>query len=108
MTPQIEDVLEELRRDAATFKRTGQERQFEYWSSVVDKVAAATEDYRRYLSEEDAVLRSAKSVGWLRSRFAEWERQGNAKRDGKRRLYRQVIVPMRANPSAARAAGRAA
>jgi len=105
---QLEQVLADARERAAILKHEGHPVQARSIEDFADRVASAAEDYLRWLSEDDAALRSGRSASWLRSRFAEWERQGHARRDGRRRLYRQVVVPQRANPTAAREAGRAA
>lgn len=107
MTP-LEQVLADARGDAAVLRRAGHTADAQLIERICDQVANAAEDYLRWLTEEDAALRSGRSLTWIRSRFSEWEREGHARRDGRRRLYRQVVIPQRANPTAAREAGRAA
>lgn len=104
----LEQVLADERGDAQVLRRNGHGRDADLAERICDKVAAAAEEYLRWLSEEDARLRSGWSVTRLRSHFGEWERQGHARRDGRRRLYRMLIVPQRANTLAARDAGRRA
>ena len=104
----LEQVLADYRGDAQVLRRRGHAHDAELIEMICDAVAAAAEDYLRWITEDEAMLRSARSRAWLRGQFAEWERQGLARRDGKRRLYRMIAVPLRANLTAAAAAGRAA
>ena len=104
----LEQVLADARGDAQVLRRRGHGRDAELIEALCDQVAGAAEDYLRWISEEDAMLRSARSTEWLRGQFPEWERAGHARRVNGKRQYRQVIVPMRANVTAAAAAGRAA
>jgi hypothetical protein len=86
-------------------RRRGDTRLAEQLDRCADEAAAAAEDYIRWLTEDKARLRSGWSRARLRAHYAAWERQGHARRDGKRRLYRLLIVPQRANLLAAREAG---
>ena len=104
----LEQVLADARGDAAVLRRAGHAADAELIERICHEVARAAEDYLRWLTEEDAALRSGRSLTWIRSRFSEWEREGHARREGRRRMYRQVVIPQRANPTAAREAGRAA
>lgn len=70
-----------------------------------DQVTRSAEDYLRFLEESDAMLRSARGESWFRSRYAEWESQGHARKVNGRRQYRMLIVPQRANLAAAREEG---
>ncbi len=102
----LEQVLADAREDLAVAKRLKDARAVELLEPLVDRVEHAAADYLVWLSEAEARLRSGRTIAWLRSRFPEWERQGHAKLDGKRRVYRTLIVPTRANAAAAYAAGR--
>lgn len=104
----LEQVLADHRGDAAVLRRKGHARDADLIERICDDVGRAAEEYLRWISEEDAQLRSGWSRERLRAHFAEWERQGHARRDGKKRLYRMLIVPRRANTIAAREAGRRA
>ncbi len=81
----LEQLLADWRGDAQALRRRGH--------------------YLRWLSEDDALLRSGRSHGWLRSQFPDWERAGHARREGRKRWYRMLVIPQRANTLAARAAG---
>ena len=48
------------------------------------------------------MLRSAHQRRWFRNQFPTWAAEGNAKRENGKWYYRQIIVPQRANLSAAR------
>lgn len=104
----LEQVLADWRGDAQVLRRQRHDQEAEQIERFAVDVARAAEDYLRWLSEEEALLRSGRSRGWLRSRFPEWEREGHARRDRGRRLYRMVVIPQRANTLAAREAGRRA
>ena len=102
----LEEVLADVREDAKVLERAGHVRDAQLLGGLADRVAAAAADYLVWLTESEARLRSGRTIAWLRGRFPEWERQGHARLDGRRRLYRTLIVPTRANTAAAYAAGR--
>jgi hypothetical protein len=104
----LEQVLADFREEAAVLKRAGHPVQAAGIERLCEAVAKATEDYRTWLNESDARLQSGRSVEWLRGQFPGWMAQGLARLNGKKREYRALIVPRRANVSAARAAGRRA
>jgi len=107
--PRLEEVLADKREDAAVLRRVGHEHDAKLIEGICDTVAAAAEDYLRWLNEGDAMLQSGWSVDKLRRHFPAWERLGHAMYDQKRRrIYRQLIVPHRANTVAARERGRRA
>ncbi len=104
----LEQVLADWRGDAQVLRRRGDVHLAEQLERCADEASAAAEDYIRWLTEDRARLRSGWSHARLRAHFPVWERQGHARRDGNRRLYRMLIVPQRANVFAAREAGRRA
>ena len=73
---------------------------------IVDRVKTAAEDFITWMEEDDAMLRSAHQRRWFRNQYPTWAAEGNAKRENGKYLYRMLIVPQRANLSAAREAGR--
>jgi hypothetical protein len=108
-TPALETVLADKREDAAVLRRLGHAHDADLIEGVCDAVATAAEEYLRWLSEGDATLQSGWSPDRLRRQFPAWERLGHAMYDEKRRrIYRQLIVPHRANTVAARERGRRA
>lgn len=104
----LEQVLADWRESAQALRRTGHGPTAELVERIVTEAASAAEEYLRWLSEEDAMLRSGKRRSWLRARFPEWERAGNARREGRRREYRMLVIPQGANVLGARDAGRRA
>lgn len=107
MSETLEQVLADERGAAQVLRAKGDPRGADLIDGVVDRVRAAAEDFVTWLSEGDARLRSGRSMSWLRGRFAEWAESGHARMSAKnQREYRQVVVPRRANVSAAREAGR--
>jgi hypothetical protein len=105
----LERVLSDLREDLQALRRRGVAlvpvEQLEHFA---DDIARGAEDYLRWLSEDEAQLRCGRSLGWLRRQFPEWERAGHARRDGRERYFRMLVVPQRGNTLAAREAGRRA
>src|SRR5437899_2385718 len=101
----LEDVIADWRESAQALRRTGHGPTAELVEKIVHDVEAAAEEYLRWLTEEDAMLRSGKSRAWLRARFAEWERGGNARWNGRKREYRMVVIPQGADVLGARDAG---
>lgn len=108
MAQTLEEVLTELGEEAKVLAKYGDERGATLIKGIVKRVRDAAEDYLTWLSEGDAQLWTGHSAAWLRARFAEWERGGHAKKERGRRYYRAVVLPHRANLSAAYADGRAA
>src|SRR5690242_14998675 len=108
MADTLEQVLADARGEAAVLRRHGQDTTAAAIDAIVDRVRDAAEDYITWLSEDDASMRSGHHPKWLRARFAEWERAGHARREKGRRQYRQLVIPLRANTSAAYEAGREA
>ena len=101
----LEQVLADWRGDAQVLRRQGHEREAAGLERCAGEVVAAAEDYLMWLTEEEAMLRSGRSVAWLRAHFPEWERAGHTRREGRRRWYRMLLVPQRANVVTAREAG---
>lgn len=104
----LETVLADWRSDAQVLRRQGHEREAEQIERLCADVAREAEEYLRWLPEDDALIRSGRGRDWLRRQFAEWERQGHARRDGRRRYYRMLLIPQRADTLSAREAGRQA
>ena len=104
--PDLNEILTDARGDAQRLRILGGREFADYLTDLCDKIAEATEDYRTFLSEKEAMLQSARSKSYFRQRYPEWESEGNARKNAKgEREYRQIIVPRRANISAAREAG---
>ncbi len=104
----LETVIADWRQSAQASRRTGHGSTAELVESIVKDVERAAEEYLRWLTEDDAMLRSGRRRGWLRTRFPEWERAGNARRDGRKRLYRMLVIPQGADTLGAKDAGRRA
>jgi len=93
----LEQVLADWRGDAQVLRARGHEHDAEVIEEFADQVREAAHEYLTWLNESEARLRSGRSTAWLRARFANWERQGHAKREGRERRYRMVVIPRRAN-----------
>lgn len=108
-TPPLEQVLADARSEARALARHAPSAPIAAAVlALCDAVHRAAEDYLRWVSEPEAVLRSGRSARYWRGHFAELAAQGNAElRDG-RRYYRALVVPQRADVERARAEARAA
>lgn len=104
----LEQLIADKRGELPIIRKGGQggidiARALEEFLVEVDE---ATKDMRTFVSEKEAVIRSDKSVPWLRARFAQWERQGNARHNPtnpRERQYLLLILPIPARIGAARA-----
>lgn len=106
MQESLEQVLADMRGDAAVLRRARDARLADVLDEWATRISRASEDYLRWLSEGDAVLRSGRSARHWRAHFAELEALGHAELRGRVRYYRALVIPQRANLEAARAAGR--
>lgn len=103
MNETLEDVLSDARQKIPVFKKGGGFAVAEVLEEFVTRVSQTTHDYRTFVSEKEAIIRSGKSLAWLRDRFPEWKRQGNAEKEGRARRYRLLILPVAARISSAQA-----
>lgn len=105
----LEEVLEAGHARADVLREEGITSQADAYKRFIREVENATVDYRTWLSEDDAMFRSGRGRDYFRSRFNEWAALTHARPDPsnpRKRQYRQLLVPLRANPAAARDAGR--
>jgi hypothetical protein len=70
-----------------------------------DKASQAATDYLTFVSEADALLRGAPKA-FLRRNFDAWAQDGHAKKIGRVKYYRAIMLPRRTPESIAREAGR--
>lgn len=101
MTPPLEQVLADLRGDAAIARRLGHHQQAEQLEALADRVAASAEPWLRRLTEEDARLKSGRSLRWLRAQGPAWMALDCAWRIDGQWFFRDCIVPQRQHRSAA-------
>ncbi len=109
--PDLEQVIADFREQANVLALNGHKAQADSIRGVIDAIVRArgVDEYMAWLSEDEAVSKSAKSSPWRRSRFAGWVDRGLARWDPRRktkRQYRSLIIPQRANLEAARAQAR--
>lgn len=102
----LEQVLANQRQTAQILRSVGHVRDAQILEELCSQVSSAAESYLRWLSENDAMLRSGRSRRWLRSLFPIWERAGDARRDGRKHYYRMIVVPNRMHATDAYEAGR--
>jgi hypothetical protein len=90
----LEAVLEIWLADAFVLAEYGHEREAAIIGKLIAHVETAAADWLTWLTEPQAIERSARSLEWLRARFKRWEGQGHARRTpGGARTYRAIIVP---------------
>jgi hypothetical protein len=102
----LNQVLADWREQAAMLSKHGHKEQASSIVQLCDEVADVTEDFRTFISEGDARLRSGWSLSKLRRHFGEWRENGHAEIRGRVRYYRLCIIPTRPDVAAAREAGR--
>lgn len=105
MAETLEQVLADAKGEIPVLKKRGGIVLAEALEEFVTRIEQATHDFRTFVSEKEAMVRGDKSQKWLRDRFPEWQRQGNARfnpKNPRERQYRLLIVPVAANTSAAR------
>ena len=106
MTRPLETVLADWHEKASVLRAVKHAHDAELIDAICDEVTRSAEDYLRFLSESDAMLRSGKSAEWLRARFTEWSDQGHAEKRKTVRYYRAIVVPRRPDLESARDQGR--
>lgn len=90
----IEQVLADVREDAATLRRCGQSDAAAAMEALLDRVCASLREYLTWHDEKGAVVMSGKPAGYYQARFQEWEERGLARspRRGVRQ-YREAVIP---------------
>lgn len=107
MPESLSQAIADERGDAQVLRAKGFIREADLIDQVLDRVAAAAEEFTRWLSESEAQLQSGLAERTLRRRFREWHESGLARYSAKgEREYLQAIVPHRANVDLMRARGR--
>ena len=95
MTRDLAQVLADARGDAAVLRRHGDGRTADALLALCAGVEESAADWLKWISETEALSRSAKSVDYFRDRRAQWALDGLAKKEGRRWSYRRCIVPRR-------------
>ena len=101
----LETVIADWRSDAQVLRRQGHVHDAELIERLCADVERGAEDYLTWLPETQAVLQSGHAVAWLRRRFAEWAAQGYARKVGRQREYRALVIPRRTQLELAYRAG---
>ena len=102
----LETVLADWRERATGARRVKDERVADLLDEICQDVADATEDYRKWLSESDAMIRCGRKRYWLRARFGEWAHAGLARwstKNSRLREYRAMVIPQRFDRAALQA-----
>ena len=102
--PDLNQVLADAREEARIIHRSGNQQQAAYLTDLLERIEESTEDYRTWLSEEKAQLKSGLSFRTLRRRFRELYECGLARYNLKHeREYRSVAIPSRPEVERAKA-----
>ena len=105
-TAELTQVLADALEEAAVLRRNGHRDQATTLELFVERVKQAAGAHVRWLTESEAILRSGRSVEYLRARFDGYEEQGFARRDGRRRQYLECAIERRVIASLEHARGR--
>jgi hypothetical protein len=106
MTDSLEQVLADEMGDVPVLRKHHKDDIADAIERVCRRVLDATEDYRKWLSESDAMIRSGKGRYWLRARFGEWAHNDLARwapRNPRAREYRAIVIPQRSDWAAIQA-----
>lgn len=103
MAETLEQVLADMRGDAAVLRRHGDERVAVSLERFATRAAAAADEFLTFIPETDAQLRSGHAVSWLRALYRELEPGGHAVTRSGVRYYRALLVPRRVDRAALRA-----
>ena len=104
----LEQAFADEREELGVLRRKGFAADADRIERVIDRLAKAASPFIDWLSENDARLRSNRSIDWLRAQFPALQSQGLARWNPARPNQRQFLrcaIPQRANTSAAREAG---
>jgi len=104
----LEQVLADVRERASSARRLHDQRTATIIDEIADDVARASEDFTTWISEDDAILKSSHARKWFIKQFSYWATIHCAEKRNGKRFYRSLVVPQRANLSAAQEAGRRA
>lgn len=101
----LDEVLADARDEVDTLRRNGAGLAPARAVDILDDIAKATEEFRRMIPEQEAMLRSGRSQAWLRAQFPALESQGHAQLRHGKRYYRALVIPRRGDAVSARMAG---
>lgn len=104
----LEAVLSQWRADAEVLERHGHADHAKDIKKLCLEVESAAADYLAFIEESSASRRTGRSEKWLRAHYPEWEKSGHARKHAGKRYYRGIVLPLRSENSAARAADIAA
>lgn len=107
MTPDLSQVLADVRGEAAVLRRSGNGGQADYIEALCHRFAVAAEDYLRKLTLADARLKSGLHERTLKRRHRELMDCGLAGFDDRREMwFRACAIPPRAGLVQQRERGR--
>ena len=92
--PDPREVSTEWTAKASVLKSSGFEREAKLITDLLNHFEAALAPYTFWVSESDAQVRSGHTVPWLRAQFPAWEAEGNARKVGRARMYRAIVLPL--------------
>lgn len=92
----LDTILRRWEMDAAALARNGEPEKAAMLQRCIAEVTQAGEEWLTWITEEEAALRSGKSVVWWRGQFPALQKRSHARQVGHgKRIYRLAIVPVR-------------
>lgn len=110
-TLDLETLLADIQSEGSVLRRNDGKFTVDRVEEFVRDLKASLAEFLTFVSEAEAIVRSGHREPWFRQRFAEWERQGQARWDPRhktRRQYRLIVVPLAQDDDAVRASARRA
>jgi hypothetical protein len=97
---ELESVLRRVSAEALVLHQHGYIAHADSLARVVAGVRAAAREYLTWISEEEAVAYSGRSVVWLRAHRKLWEQDGVAEKREKGWFYCRLALPRRPQSAA--------
>lgn len=102
-------IVDRWRRDADALQRNGEPDKAAMLRRCADECEASAHDWLTFIDEAAAMLRTGRSVEWMRQQFRVWQPLGHARQVGHgKRVYRLAVLPVRPGILEAAIAGRLA
>lgn len=105
MTESPEAVLAKHRAEAVVLRSRGLTNRADDIERLCSDLETALAAYLSWLGEAEASLWSGRSRVWLRRHRETWRANGDARRVGRTWMYRQSVLPRRADLTRAEARG---
>lgn len=97
----LKQLLADMASDADAARRLGHDSQARDLEARAKQIEAAAEPWLKLLSEEDARMKSGRSIRWLRASAPEWANQNLAFQIDGHWYFRDCAIPQRLHKGAA-------